>query len=436
MVDENIIGKDVNEIRECETKICKKCGRLLPIEKFRLVKGQFYNPYYLGQCKECEYKYQRGYLQEKNKIVFSDNVEILIRRKYKTVKKERILDISNLDIIPLGTDEIFVKLMDYKQAWLSNYGRVIRLSNGRYTVLKGNYDNNGSLHYKLQKNVFFEGKWIWKPADLWAAKAVVEEFIVNPDKANNVYIWHSGYIKEDNYYKNLYPLNQEQYRIVRKNFNETGDDSEEFIVKVMNNIRYQPNDWSMQCLEPIMCGIGYRGALYENGHIESYLRWHDMMNRCYNEKFHEKHPQYKGCTVCEEWLNYSNFKIWYEQNKIAGMKLDLDKDILFKGNKEYSPATVAFVPHEINTLFINGKKNRGNLPVGVHYDKEKKKYRAEMSFMGKAIKLGRFDTVEEAFARYKKYKEDFIKDIAEQYKDEIPDKVYHAMLNWVIEITD
>ena len=59
-----------------------------------------------------------------------------------------------------------------------------------------------------------------------------------------------------------------------------------------------------------------------------------------------------------------------------------------------------------------------------------------MSFAGKTIKLGRFDTAEAAFARYKEYKEDFIKDMAEQYKDEIPDKVYQAMLKWTIEITD
>ena len=436
MIDKNIISKNVNEIGENETKICKKCGRLLPIAKFRLVKGQFHNPYYLGHCKECEYKYQRGYLEEKNKIEFSDSLEILIERKYKSIKKERILDISSTGIIPIGTDEMFIKLMECKNTWLSNYGRAIKYANGKYTLLKGNYDSNGALRYTVQKNVFFDGKWNWKRVDLWAAKAVVEEFIVNPDKANNIYIWHSGYDKEDNYYKNLYPLNQEQYRIVKRHFKETGDDSEKFIVKVMNDIRYMPDNWSKELLEPVMCGLGYRDVLYENGKIESYLRWHDMMNRCYNKNFHEKHPQYKDCTVCEEWLNYSNFKLWYDQNKIAGMKLDLDKDILFKGNKEYSPATVAFVPHEINTLFVNGKKNRGDLPIGVHYDKERDKFRAEMSFMGQAIKLGRFDTAELAFARYKEYKEDFIKDIAEQYKAEIPDKVYQAMMNWVIEIKD
>lgn len=419
-----------------ETKICKKCGRILPIENFRLVKGQFKNPYYLGHCKECENKYKRAYLEGKNKIRFSDDLQIFIERKYKTIKPERILDISDTDIIPIGTDEIFVKLMDYKNTWLSNYGRVIRYSNGKYNLLSGTYDSYGVLRYRVPKNVFFDGKWIYKSTDLWAAKAVIEEFIVNPDKANNIYIWHSGYDKQDNYYRNLYPLNQEQYRIVKKHYNKTGDDSEEFILKVMNDIRYKPENWSLKCLEPIMCSIGYRGSDDVDCRCESYLRWHDMINRCYNEKFHERNPQYKGCTVCEEWLNYSNFKVWYDQNKIKGMSLDLDKDILFKGNKEYSPATVAFVPHIINTLFINGKKNRGDYPVGVHWDKEKNKYRAEMSFAGETIRLGRFDTVESAFARYKEYKEDFIKDMAEQYKDEIPDKVYQAMLNWVVEITD
>lgn len=419
-----------------DTKICKKCGRLLPIEKFRLVRGQFHNPYYLNQCKECEYKYKRKYLEEKNEIKFSDDLEILIQRQYKNVMKERILDISDIDIIPLGTDEIFAKLMDYKDVWLSNYGRVIRYSDGKYNLLQGSYDNYGALRYSLKKNVFFDGKWVYKNVILYAAKAVVEQFIANPDKANNIYIWHSGFDKEDYYYKNLYPLNQEQYRIVKKHYNETGDDSEEFILKVMNDIRYKPDNWSRRCMEPVMCGIGYRGSENVDCQSESYLKWHDMIHRCYNAKFHERQPQYEGCTVCTEWLNYSNFKVWYDQNKIPGMILDLDKDILFKGNKEYSPSTVAFVPHEINTLFVNRKKNRGNLPIGVNFDKDKGKYRAEMQFMGRLKKLGTFGNAESAFARYKEYKEDFIKDMAEQYKDKIPDKVYQAMMNWEIEITD
>ena len=153
-----------------ETKICKKCGRILPLENFRLMKGQFNNPYYLGHCKECEYKDQRAYLEGKNKIRFSDNLQILIERKYKTIKIERILDISDTDIIPIGTDEIFVKLIDYKNTWLSNYGRVIRYSDGRYNLLNGTYDSYGVLRYTVPKNIIYDGKWIYKSVNLWAQR--------------------------------------------------------------------------------------------------------------------------------------------------------------------------------------------------------------------------------------------------------------------------
>jgi len=426
-----------------DTKICKKCGRLLPIENFRLCKGQFQNPYYRGHCKECEGKYDKEYKANKQEkeFTFSDDLEIITQRKFKEINKARILDISqiDMDIVLLGTDEIFVKLMDYKDTWLSNYGRMIRCSYGKYNLLNGSYIN-GELRYSLRKNVFYDGKWVYRSEYLYAPKAVIDTFIVNEDKANNVFIWHSGHDKEDCYYRNLYPLNQEQYRIVKNHFVKTGDDSEEFILKVMNDIRYKPDNWSKKAMEPVMYGVGYHGLLYTNSKEKLYDRWHWMMNRCYSKAVHELYPEYEKCTVCDEWLNYSNFKLWYDEHiapwELLGEKVDMDKDILIKGNTVYSPETVSFVPKVINTLFTNGKKNRGDYPIGVYYDQDKNKYRACMAFMGRNIKLGTFDTVEAAFARYKAYKEDFIKDMAEQYREKIPDKVYWAMIHWEVEITD
>lgn len=435
---------DDKEINISEgTKICKRCGRLLPIEKFRLSKGQFGNPYYRGMCKQCEYDYQ----QAKNKVArekegtFSDELEIVVQRKYKQIQKERILDISQIgiDIVLFGTDEIFVKLVDYKDCWLSNYGRVIRCSCGKYNLLEGSY-YNGELRYTLPKNIFYDGKWVYKNKAVYAPKAVIDTFIVNEDKATNIYIWHSDYDKQDCYYRNLYPLNKEQFRIVKNHFVDTGDDSEEFILNVMNDIRYKPDEWSRKTTKPVMYGMGYHGLLYENSYCESYDRWHYMMNRCYSKAIHELQPEYEGCSVCDEWLNYSNFKLWYDEHVVPWKMLredyELDKDILIKGNKVYSPETVSFVPKIINSLFTNGKNNRGDCPLGVYYEKDRDKYRACMSFMGKRIKLGTFNTAKEAFARYKEYKEEFIKDMAEQYKGEIPDKIYQAMVKWEVEITD
>ena len=429
-----------------DTKICKKCGRILPIEKFRLCTGQFSNPYYRGECKECEIKYEKEYKAKKHKkeIAFLEefNLGTVSKRKFKEIDKARILDLSKIgiDITLLDTDEMFVRLMDYKNTWLSNYGRVIvKYYDKEYHLRKGSYIN-GELRYSLSKNVFQDGKWVYRSAYLYAKKAVVDTFIVNEDKAENIYIWHKGYDRADCYYKNLYPLNQKQYRIVKNHYIKSGEDSEKFILSVMNDIRYKPDHWSEKMLEPVMYGLGYHGILYTNSDEESYKRWHVMMNRCYNEKVHELYPEYKDCFVCDEWLNYSNYKLWYNEHQqeinAFDETFDMDKDILIKGNKIYSPETVCFVPHVINTLFVNGRNNRGDYPLGVYYENDRKKYRAGISFLGKRIKLGTFDTAEEAFARYKEYKEDFIKDMAEQYRGSIPDKTYQAMINWKIEIDD
>ena len=217
----------------------------------------------------------------------------------------------------------------------------------------------------------------------------------------------------------------------------------------MNDIKNKNNEISFNvsnkcvnltesALKLTMCGVGYLGTDDVDYHAKSYIRWHDMIHRCYNKKFHERQPQYKECAVCEEWKNYSIFRKWYKENyyTIGNEQMDLDKDILTKGNKVHSPDTCCIVPHGINTLFINGKKKRGNLPVGVYFDKDKVKYRAYMSCHGKSVKLGTFEYPVDAFMVYKGYKETVIKNMAEQYRGLIPDKVYRAMLEWKIEIED
>lgn len=184
-------------------------------------------------------------------------------------------------------------------------------------------------------------------------------------------------------------------------------------------------------MKPTIAGKGYRGGVGVDVTSRVYKRWCNMLQRCYNTKFHARNPQYMDCYVCEEWLNFQNFKIWYEAHDYGEESQDLDKDILFKDNTMYSPETCCLAPH-----IINGTRARGNYPLGVYFDNEKNKFRASLAVSGEQIKLGWYDTSEEAFARYKKYKEDFIQDLAEQYKDEIPHKLYDALMDWKIEITD
>lgn len=419
-----------------EMKVCNKCGKMLPIENFRLMNNNISKPYHLGQCKKCEYECNKRYKEVKNRLKISDNIEILVKIKYKEIKQERVLNISDLNISLIAEDEIFVKLMDYDNIWLSNYGRAIKCCDGEYKILFGTYDKYGVLRYHVRKNVYSDGKWVYKKIDLHAAKAVVDEFVVNPDKRNNTYIWHKGFNKKDCYYKHLYPVNMKQYYTIKNHFNKTGDDSEKMILYVINAIQYKPDTWNKRVMKPTMCGVGYHGCGDYDIKSTAYIKWHDMLNRCYNKKFHERCPQYKKCSVCDEWQNFSNFEVWYNENKYGDKQLDLDKDILFKGNFIYSPETVVLVPHSINTLFINGLSSRGDCPVGVYYDENKKRYRANVNSGGEQKKLGEYKTAEEAFNKYKEFKESIIKDMAERYKGEIPYKAYEAMMNWKIEIDD
>ena len=193
-------------------------------------------------------------------------------------------------------------------------------------------------------------------------------------------------------------------------------------------------------------GVGVKGTevtVDKNGErLESYICWKSMLCRCYSAKHQKRYPSYKGCSVCDEWLYYPNFKKFYNENyyEIDGKTSQLDKDILVKGNKIYSPETCIFVPKFINTLFTKSQKIRGDFPVGVCYDKTNKKYKAHLSVFknGKSTQknLGYFDTPEEAFEVYKRAKEDYIKKIADEYKDKIPTELYQAMYAYEVEIND
>lgn len=192
--------------------------------------------------------------------------------------------------------------------------------------------------------------------------------------------------------------------------------------------------------EKKVCNIGYLGegrhkASINGKHTKPYNIWREMLKRCYNPKSIEKRPTYKECEVCPEWHNFQVFADWVDRNyyEVDDEPMDLDKDILRKGNKIYSPDTCIFVPNRINTLFIKRDKCRGDLPIGVSCTN--KKYRAYFH-TDKLNHLGNYSTPEEAFQVYKQYKEDYIKKVAEEYKSKIPTKLYNAMLNYKVEIDD
>ncbi len=194
-----------------------------------------------------------------------------------------------------------------------------------------------------------------------------------------------------------------------------------------------PSVYGVGCI-----GIGEFKSCDENGKLtKCYIAWKNMLDRCYDPKFHEKFPTYKDCKVCKEWHNFQVFAKWYYEHyyEFEGQTMALDKDILNKGNKIYSPDTCIFVPVSINSLFVKCDNTRGEFPIGVH--KHRDKFVATLyKDKGKQIYLGTFNTPELAFQAYKQGKEQYIKEVAEEYKGKIPQKLYDAMMNYKVEIDD
>ena len=194
-------------------------------------------------------------------------------------------------------------------------------------------------------------------------------------------------------------------------------------------------------------GKGYLGEgkykVSENRKLmDEFVIWYDMLRRCYDPKFHEKHSTYKDCIVEDYLLNFQHMGKWINENyyEIPGERMCLDKDILHKGNKIYSRETCIFVPERINTLFVKSDKARGDCSIGVT-PRSSGNYQVMCNNgNGKNIYLGTYPTEEQAFQVYKEYKEKVIKKTIDSYEGIIPEPHYsrlrEAMYNYEVEIDD
>lgn len=197
-------------------------------------------------------------------------------------------------------------------------------------------------------------------------------------------------------------------------------------------------------MKPSVFGKGYLGiGKYLPSDRDYYILWKSLLQRVLDNKYQEDRPTYKGVTMDDEWLNFQNFAAWCDTQEFfnakdtRGKPYQLDKDILVKGNKVYSPETCCFVPTQINGVLVSCKAKRGGNPVGVSYSKSKKKFVAHITFRDSKRKhLGCFEDPNEAFKVYKRVKEGHIKSLAGKWKGKIDGKVYEALLQWKIEITD
>ena len=187
--------------------------------------------------------------------------------------------------------------------------------------------------------------------------------------------------------------------------------------------------------KPTVQGVGYLGigkfksrdSVTQKQTLE-YKTWIDMLKRCYNKDYQESKPTYKGCTVCLEWHNFQNFAEWYTSQEHYSKGYQLDKDWLVEGNKIYSPSTCVLAPKTINSLIVDNAAKRGKYPMGVVYNKKNRNFNAQIN-INKTVKLGVFQTAEEASKAYQKAKKNRIKEVALEWQDLIDERLFNAMMN-------
>lgn len=181
---------------------------------------------------------------------------------------------------------------------------------------------------------------------------------------------------------------------------------------------------------PRLLGVGYLGVgkySYKE-HKEAYIAWRGAIVRGHCNIYKKKRLTYKDCYVCDEWHNFQVFADWYCNHESYGLGYHLDKDLLVKGNKVYSPDTCTMIPNHLNKLIGDNYKKDGDLPLGVTVSG--KKYKARLNHRDGNIYLGVFENAGNAANAYAKAKESLVRKETEKLKGTIDKRAFESLRNW------
>lgn len=242
------------------------------------------------------------------------------------------------------------------------------------------------------------------------------------------------------YLGNVYPTNSEGdvlvvgYEGYKKVLVKFSDGTQTYCraADLLNGEVWNPN-------RPRLYGVGFFG---QGPHIHGgkrakreYRCWRSMMERCYSERYQQQKPTYGECSVDTQWANFQEFAEWCQWQVGFDKGWHLDKDILIKGNKIYSPDACVFVPNEVNCVINMQKSTRGLLPVGVTYAQQGK-YRAQWQEGGVQRYSPVMSDPMKCFKIYKENKERVVKNLAEKWKGLIDDRVYYSLMSFEVLVDD
>lgn len=166
-----------------------------------------------------------------------------------------------------------------------------------------------------------------------------------------------------------------------------------------------------------------------------YKTWGEMLRRCFDVKRKQELPSYVNAGCCKEWEVLSGFLDWYLDQPYVDGAWQLDKDLLVKGNKIYSPETCVIIPLEVN-MFLTRREHGRNLLIGAHFREASGRYLSSFTKDSKCSNIGSYATELEAHLAYKRAKEDYAKVLANKYEYVLDSRAYRALMDYKVEVTD
>lgn len=187
----------------------------------------------------------------------------------------------------------------------------------------------------------------------------------------------------------------------------------------------------------LVYGVGVndrsRPAYINNKATKEYDHWVGMLERCFGKNKHiSLRETYLNCNCSDGFKSYSHFYDWcqtqigFDQNG-----WQLDKDILFFGNKFYSEDNCVFVPSEVNNFIQMRNKLNTSGYYGTSYHKASKKYAAQISFNGKRKHLGLFENPKDAEKYYFLVKYKMAVELCNKYSGVLDDRVLKAIPEFI-----
>ena len=159
---------------------------------------------------------------------------------------------------------------------------------------------------------------------------------------------------------------------------------------------FETNIQSVKCGNTKSCGclIG-KNMTHGLRSNRFYDTWYNMLRRCNNlESINYKNYGARGITVCEEWLNVSNFVAWCDLTYPNIEDATLDR---INNDKGYSPENCTWSDKTTQAINQRIQKNNKSGYVGVTYHKKGiAKWRSSIGSNNKVINIGSFKTKEEA----------------------------------------